>query len=392
MTAIRTDRCHICQGPTSEVYVRHRFLQVSSDCKPKSTTGLFAVCAACGVTQKPLTVDWVSRSEEIYAEYEIYGQGAGMEQLAFDQSTGVGTTRSRFLINWMNQSASFPETGKLLEIGCGNGSFLREFGTSLPGWSLTELELDDRHRGLVERLPNTRYRSGSINESDDRYDAVVLIHVLEHISDPLVLLAQIAERLNDGGLLLIEVPDLAESPFDILIADHCSHFLPRTLGHVVEAAGFKVIRMSEGQIPKGISLLAGLSHEHSVPKRPFTQTDADELAGLGRKILQRHLTWLDTVRAQAREFSGAVGIFGSSIAATWLASELGGGVNFFVDEDVDRVGYLHMGIPIVSVDDVPDNTPVLMPLRPDDAERVADRLNTDRKIQFVLPPRYSRTK
>jgi hypothetical protein len=98
------------------------------------------------------------------------------------------------------------------------------------------------------------------------------------------------------------------------------------------------------------------------------------------------------VRAQAREFSGAVGIFGSSIAATWLASELGGGVNFFVDEDVDRVGYLHMGIPIVSIDDVPDNTPVLMPLRPDDAERVADRLNTDRKIQFVLPPRYSRTK
>jgi hypothetical protein len=187
--------------------------------------------------------------------------------------------------------------------------------------------------------------------------------------------------------MLIEVPNLAESPFDILIADHCSHFSPRVLVNLVETAGFEVIRLVEGLIPKEISLLARVRNKPLRSFGKFTAMDTDDLAEGQKQVLECHLSWLAIVLSQAREFSNGIGIFGSSIAATWLASELVDAVRFFVDEDVARAGQLHLGLPIVSVDDVPGNTPVLMPLRPDIAQRVADRLNTDRKIQFVLPPR-----
>jgi hypothetical protein len=78
----------------------------------------------------------------------------------------------------------------------------------------------------------------------------------------------------------------------------------------------------------------------------------------------------------ARELSrrGPFGLFGTSIAGTWLCDELGDGVSFFVDEDPHRAGKRHMGRPIHDPARAPGEADVFLALPPGLAEVVASRL------------------
>lgn len=87
--------------------------------------------------------------------------------------------------------------GNLIEVGCGKGYFLemlREKGYAITG-------IDPSYEGQnpdVIKAPFTR-------ELGLEADAIVLRHVLEHISDPRAFLAQMAAA-NNGGQIYIEVP------------------------------------------------------------------------------------------------------------------------------------------------------------------------------------------
>src|SRR5262249_18403872 len=66
------------------------------------------------------------------------------------------------------------------------------------------------------------------------------------------------------------------------------------------------------------------------------------------------------------------GIMGSSIAAAWLAQEVGG-VAFFADEDESRHGNTLMERPILSLAGVPRGATVFIPMSRNVAERIIAR-------------------
>jgi len=150
--------------------------------------------------QKPASEDWLREATKIYAGYEIYIQGGGVEQSIFDPTSGVSTARSQKIVSWLTTSAALPERGNLLDIGCGNGAFLKAFATDHPGWQLTGLELGDKYQAVVEAIPGVkRLHVGSLENLDDRFDLIVLIHTLEHIPDPVAFLKMTSEKLYQGG-------------------------------------------------------------------------------------------------------------------------------------------------------------------------------------------------
>jgi hypothetical protein len=56
--------------------------------------------------------------------------------------------------------------------------------------------------------------------------------------------------------------------------------------------------------------------------------------------VKAHIAWLEGVLNAAKEGRKRrrFGIFGTSIAAMWLFGEIGDDVDFFVDEDPNRLG------------------------------------------------------
>ena len=358
--------------------------QVTSDCRPWVGQNLLACCRDCGVVQKPVTPGWISEIQSIYSGYAVYSQAAGSEQASFDAASGVGTARSRLITRWLKDHAHLSQTGRLLDIGCGNGGFLTAFGDVNSLWRMVGSELDDRNRLRVESIPGVeRFYTGPIDSLVETFDLIVLVHALEHIPDPTTFLKRLRARLNPGGKVLIQVPDLRSSPFDILIADHCTHFSSATLHQSVTRAGYGVCELHAGVIAKELTLLASPVQEASVQSAASTQE-----APMDHEHARRQVEWLHNLLAQARSIGGALGVFGTSISATWLAFAMCGRVSFFVDEDPARIGGTHLGLPIHKVEAVPSGSSVLMPMRPDIAANIVSRQRST-ATTLIVPPSLS---
>lgn len=346
------------------------------------------MCQDCGAVQKPVDKEWLQETDRIYAGYQIYGQSAGAEQSTFDQSTGMSESRSQKIVQWLASNYTLLKTGKLLDVGCGNGAFLKAFGTHYPGWQMNGLELDDRNRRVIEMIPGVdSLHVGRVESLKKLFDLIVLIHSLEHIPNPICFFKSITKRLNPGGLLLIEVPNLETSPFDILIADHCTHFTENILKWVVESSGLQTVTITSDFVPKELSLLSKC-HEYNgsqnVEIHKEKQIIRKHSNENGAKLAKSNIAWLQDLLQKGKEIEGEVGIFGTSISATWLAASLGDKVSFFVDEDERRVGRTHLNRPILNPHAVPPNSNILLPMRSDIALAIANRLEKINS-KFIIP-------
>ena len=361
-----TGRCHICGGEVVEIEAFTALARVTSDCEPWAAGGRLLECRRCGVAQKVLDDAWRADTAAIYADYRSYHQSGGVEQAVF-ASGAAGRPRSEVVLERAAAVVALPTTGRLLDVGCGVGVTLRAASTVLPGWSLTGSEMSDRNRAVVEGLPGVeRFHVGSPLEIDATFDLVTMVHVLEHIEAPAEFLAHLAAALEPGGALVVQVPDATVNPFDLLVADHSTHVSLGALEWVLRRAGYDVIAASADWLPKELSVVG----------RPGGTTAAepafpDEIGWAGR-----HVAWLGAVKSAAEGLAAkeSVGIFGTSIAGTWLWSQLGEGVGFFVDEDRSRTGRPYRGVPVVSPDDVEKGADVFLGLPWGIAERVGKRL------------------
>ena len=102
-----------------------------------------------------------------------------------------------------------PRPGQtLLDLGCGNGDFLpaaREAGWTVRGIDpdLQAMEVT-RQRGLDARVSSL----DALASLPERFDAITLSHVLEHLHDPAQTLADIHRLLRPGGWLYIDTPNI----------------------------------------------------------------------------------------------------------------------------------------------------------------------------------------
>lgn len=103
--------------------------------------------------------------------------------------------------------------GNFIDIGCGTGELLN--CAHEDGWAVTGIELSP---DLVEYVRN-RYGVDVINanfleysaDAKEKYDVVVLRHVLEHLEDPVSVMKTINSLLTPGGYSVMEFPNI-ESP------------------------------------------------------------------------------------------------------------------------------------------------------------------------------------
>ncbi len=132
------------------------------------------------------------------------------DQVFYDWITAAEgyTARSRWEWGVMLDllSARSGETS-LLELGCGTGLFL-EKAAKLP--SVTATGIDNsatsvaaaQAKGLIVRLEMVE----DTIQRGEKYDVVVLSHILEHVADPVGLMEQVKAVLTDGGQIMCSLP------------------------------------------------------------------------------------------------------------------------------------------------------------------------------------------
>jgi 2-polyprenyl-3-methyl-5-hydroxy-6-metoxy-1,4-benzoquinol methylase len=375
--------CHVCGSASLRLVPQYEALQrVTSDCKPWAAGGRLAICSDCDSAQAVVEERWSREAAQIYEQYTIYHQSKGIEQSVFDQASGAATSRSIKLMERLRREVSLPGSGRLLDVGCGNGALLRAFAQAVNGWSLAGLEVNDRHRAEVEGIPGVeRLFTGRMQDVAGRFQVITLIHALEHIPSPRDYLTGLWDKLEVGGLLIVQVPDCEQNPFLFAVADHSLHCFLAPLRDLIESAGFAVDQATNNWVAKELTVVARKSEEKSQPRPMRAVQDTERL------VLPR-VNWLINLSTRARALAAQtskVGIFGTSIAATWLFAELGAKVDFFVDEDPNRIGRSHLDRPIIGVKEILPNSELFVPLPPFLARAVSARIAIPAE-RVHLPP------
>ncbi len=135
---------------------------------------------------------------------------------------------------------------RIIEVGCGRGDFLRRL-VAWPGADNTGIGFDPAYRGGHQadggRLRFERRFYGP-DCADIPADVVICRHVIEHIADPLALLASVRGVLRHSprARVFFETPDvgwiLRHGVLWDFFYEHCSLFSAATLTRAFAGAGF----------------------------------------------------------------------------------------------------------------------------------------------------------
>lgn len=359
---------------------------ITSDCVPCDKSKDFSINKETGAIEAKLNDEWYSEIEQIYKNYNIYKQASGEEQPVFSGTSGIGSARSEKIIDNLIKENLCPNNGVAMDIGCGNGGFLKAFSQRFENWKLYGTEYNEKYKQTVESIPNViEMLSVDIDDIENDFDLISLIHVLEHIPHPINFLKNVHKRLKTNGHLLIQLPYYIDNPFELSIFDHASHFSKASIQRTLELAGFKISNITNNWVTKELSIVASPSTVVDINLNDDDITD--EISKLEKQI-----NWLHRIIDQINHLPNQenIAIFGSSIAATWLNYELNKNCAFFVDEDTNRRNQKHLGINIISPAEIPNNAVVYIAQSPEIASSIATRLSEscNPSIQFITPPMF----
>jgi len=148
--------------------------------------------------------------------------------------------------------------GRLLDVGCGSGKFLRQMGAV--GWDLTGIEVDAEAAARAREVTPNVYVGDPTQAPfpEGSFDLITAFHVIEHLPDPLGALRNMVRRLAPGGLIIVEVPNAAGWGAHLFgrywsgldFPRHLVHFTPTTLSLMVEKAGGRVLSAAHRTKPR----------------------------------------------------------------------------------------------------------------------------------------------
>jgi SAM-dependent methyltransferase len=216
------------------------------------------VCNACGgrlVTVLPAVAD--PRSNERFSVLRCADCGLGHTwPRPDDLGPYYGTTyhggrhgasadfctrrRLRFL-----RRAAATQSGRLVDVGCGDGTFLA--AARAGGWDVAGTELNP----AIARELGLRVERDLADLADlAPFDVATMWHSLEHLVDPRGTLETLHDMVRPGGTLFVAVPDaggwqaraFGDAWLHLDVPRHLYHFDERSLTGLLDRTGFAIAK------------------------------------------------------------------------------------------------------------------------------------------------------
>lgn len=238
MNVRHLDKCPLC----GSAHLKH-FL-TCTDCYATGETFKILECTACGFKM----------SQDVPVEAEIGRYYESPDYISHsDTHSGIMNTIYHWVRSYMLQKkAALVEEvchlkrGRILDIGCGTGYFAHTMQTR--DWDVEAIEKSSDARAFAWKHFDLNVLDESqMNSFNDRsFDAITLWHVMEHIENLSELWALLKRQLQDGGRLIVAVPNCSSADAQIYksmwgaydVPRHLWHFTPDTMQQMAVRHGF----------------------------------------------------------------------------------------------------------------------------------------------------------
>jgi 2-polyprenyl-3-methyl-5-hydroxy-6-metoxy-1,4-benzoquinol methylase len=165
--------------------------------------------------------------------------------------------------------------GRMLELGCGRGALLR--GAAEEGWKVRGVEMTSAFAAEGSGLDIEVAAVENARSLDEKYDAIVLAAILEHLYEPAECLERIRAALTPGGVVFIDVPNECSlwsraanlymraraRPWAVNLSPtfspfHVVGFCPRSLRTLLQRTGFDIEELTLWAYPNCLPAATGL--------------------------------------------------------------------------------------------------------------------------------------
>lgn len=158
---------------------------------------------------------------------------------------------AHFYIPRLDRVRAFQQPARLLDIGCASGYLMK--AAQERGWTVAGVELSPvmRQRAAeVTRSPIYESIEQALG-SGERFECITMFEVIEHLSDPVAVIAQVAQLLAPGGVLALSTPNCecpgaaAGLPINVWFdpPEHISYFGIATIRQCLERGGFETLAL-----------------------------------------------------------------------------------------------------------------------------------------------------
>lgn len=209
------------------------------------------VCLHCGLvfTNPRPSESWFTAFYR--SEYRQYYEAIDVPNEQYLQRDWI---KGRHTRNLSTLERMLPKSGRLLDIGCAEGSFLQLFRERLPSWEVHGIEPSETFSHFARTYYGlTTALTGSIEDlprihPQESFDVITASHVLEHLLAPHTLFDIARQLLKTNGLLFIDVPDANGTARGInnLHIGHVYHFSEQSLDNFFDRFGFQKVFSQKG--------------------------------------------------------------------------------------------------------------------------------------------------
>ncbi len=160
--------------------------------------------------------------------------------------------------------ADFGSDSRLLDVGCGLGSLLDVAFDK--GFQVEGVEFNRTAAEQVRRKYTFPVFTGDLLDYEGGpFDVVAMLDVIEHLREPFQAIRMLNRLLKPGGVMMLSTMDCDSLVSRLLgkrledfrrVREHLFFFTRRTMGLVLEAEGFEVLRTDSYGIPIRMDFLA----------------------------------------------------------------------------------------------------------------------------------------
>jgi len=199
-------------------------------------------CRLCG----SLIIDPVPTRSQLEHYYQQYA-------LVFDQHHQACVWNRRRVLPFVQKIAETMPAGKILDIGCADGSLLgllpdkhRKYGLDISAAACSQASAH------CDQTINAPFEQA---EFSTRFDLIIALDLLEHVVDPVRVLNKIGDCLAPDGQLIIETGNASSLGARVLQTDwyytsifgHIAVLSSRTVSELTGQAGIEQLELSLGR-------------------------------------------------------------------------------------------------------------------------------------------------
>jgi len=256
--------------------------------KYKKDWFVFSECKKCGFTylnprlnEKGTYSFYDSEWNQIYNRRKFYAE-----------NDTTKTDEKRNIENLKLIQSKGAKKGKLLEIGIGNGFFLKTAQDA--GYEVTGVELNPKNCEVARELLKgngviCNKDLYSVQFGSDMFDVIYMKDVFEHVPDPMKMLSELNRIAKKGCILFIEVPNIdgwiykivKERHVCIFAFEHLNYWSESTLRNALSKNSFIINNVSYESDDFTLQTIIGYFIDPA-----FTSVNGKKSTGLKRFILR----------------------------------------------------------------------------------------------------------